>query len=1481
MLVVGAGVAAIVVSQTAWFKNWLRGYVVKEANQYLNGTLSIDKLRGNLFSGVELENIGIWMDGTEVLAVKGLGVRYSVREILTKGLSIDEIHIDHPAIVLRKDGDTWSLSRLLKEQSAEARPSRSGPSVTVSDIGISDGSVVIEGPVGTSGVAVPDRFDHVDAKVAFTYQPAGFSVGITNVSFRASDPALALNALSGGITVTEDTLFVEKLAIRTAESSVSIDGHVRHYLTSPDMNLQATSDRLSIPEIGRLVPALSSVQLQPAFQVKVDGPLDRLGIDMNVRSSAGSLSGQMTAGLLAPHQSIAGTLSIEHIDLAPILNDKRQKSDITADARMDIRGEPFSDLSSLRGSVSLRAPRIKAAGYVAGPLDARTQIDGRRVNLALRAAAYKATATASGRLTLPDFSADARSRPIAFDLRGRTRGLDLRQLPADLKAPRAQTQVNADYHVSGTIVTGARPSQQVTADARFKSSTVAGARIVDGSTVNVTAETAPARGVRTAPPSLSYSADLTVTNVDLERLGREFEIPALATDRYRSIVNVHAVADGHGTAPAEINVTGRGELTDTSILGGQIPQLSFEGTLANDAAHVTVDGRFEGFNPAVVAGKPSLDGKVGGSVEASATVANVSSGVALDQVQATARVDLDPSTIGGLDISWASVDGDYHDSVGIIRAFDVTGRDLNVSATGTLALNDTDQSNLKVHADSPSLQTLGKLAGVPLTGIAKVDATVTGNRTGLQAAGNLTADGAKYGGNGALAASSDFTVRIANLDAASLSATATTHATFVTLGGQNINELTAKTGYDGEKVETTAEKTVDFDVTAKQPQRSLAAVGSLVLHPDHQEVRLRSLQLASQGVEWQTPRDLEATVTYADSAVTVENFRLVSGAQEITAEGAFGKPGNALKIGLHDIDASTIDALLLRPPQLSGRLEATTTIRGSKDDPRIEGELAIRQGGFRQFKYDELRVTASYADKGATVDARLDQNPTTWLTAKGYAPISSDAKRQDYDLHIDSSPIDLGLVQGFTTAVTNVKGTLQAKVDVRGMVGDPLPSGVVSIEKAAFKVQPTGVSYSQLDGQIDLQPDRVHIDQIRVLDSHKSPLTVSGDLAIREREVSGVSISVQAKNFQVIDDEMGNLRVNSALQLTGQLSAPRVEGSLGVATGRLDLDNILAHVGESAYATKETEITDTSTQGASAEGQASTPSAREERSGVQGSPRETSRGMGQSPINLDAMQVDVRFTIPDDLVVKGNDLRAPGSSVGLGALNLTLGGDISIDKVPWDQLRLYGSINTIRGTYDFQGRRFTILRNGTVRFEGTDDIDPTLDLRTERVIQAVTARVNVQGTLQQPKIVLSSVPPLEQADILALIIFNQPTSSLGEGQQVSLAQRAQSMAIGTAAGQVSQSIARALNLDTFEINAAPESGGGPQVAVGQQVGQNLYVKIEQGIGGDQSQTNFIMEYELTKWLRFRTNVLQGSSTQTQIFQRAQGSGVDLLFFFSY
>src|SRR4029453_12420863 len=109
-LVVGAAAAAIIVSQTAWFKNWLRGYIVAQASTYLNGTLSIERLSGNLLFGLEMENIGVSMDGRQVVAVKDMGLDYNIWDFVPKGLSVTNIRLAKPVMYLSRDGDAWALS---------------------------------------------------------------------------------------------------------------------------------------------------------------------------------------------------------------------------------------------------------------------------------------------------------------------------------------------------------------------------------------------------------------------------------------------------------------------------------------------------------------------------------------------------------------------------------------------------------------------------------------------------------------------------------------------------------------------------------------------------------------------------------------------------------------------------------------------------------------------------------------------------------------------------------------------------------------------------------------------------------------------------------------------------------------------------------------------------------------------------------------------------------------------------------------------------------------------------------------------------------------------------------------------------------------------------------------------------------------------------------------------------------------------------
>ena len=231
----------------------------------------------------------------------------------------------------------------------------------------------------------------------------------------------------------------------------------------------------------------------------------------------------------------------------------------------------------------------------------------------------------------------------------------------------------------------------------------------------------------------------------------------------------------------------------------------------------------------------------------------------------------------------------------------------------------------------------------------------------------------------------------------------------------------------------------------------------------------------------------------------------------------------------------------------------------------------------------------NYAGAGLTLDAKLQQNPTTYLTAKGYVPAAlfkggvTAAEREAahgapiapgdrIDLHIESTPIDLGLVQGFTTALTNVTGTVQAKIDVTGSAADPHPTGVVTIEKAAFTVEPTGVSYANLQGQDRPAADKVHIDHISVLDNQQSSLSITGDLAIHElrgRRRRAVRDRERLQGHRQQDGQRPGQQ--PTCEIAGELRAPRIEGDLGVSTGQVNLDQILALVGDSAYATEQTE----------------------------------------------------------------------------------------------------------------------------------------------------------------------------------------------------------------------------------------------------------------------------------------------------------------------
>ena len=232
-LIVGVTSMVLIVTQTAWFSDWLRGFIVRQAEDYVNGDLSIGRLDGNLFFGVRLADVDIVQNGKTVVGIDGVGLDYNVFSFFTGDVTLDDIRITRPVLRLERTADgKLNLAHLLNLPTPDPNKPKSNRRVEIGEVGISDGTLYVEpGAVATGGVAMPAKLERLDASVGVKSNADELVVDIAHVSLRASDPAFGINALSGVVRRTEHEVRLDSLSLRTEESSLRVTGTVGHIET--------------------------------------------------------------------------------------------------------------------------------------------------------------------------------------------------------------------------------------------------------------------------------------------------------------------------------------------------------------------------------------------------------------------------------------------------------------------------------------------------------------------------------------------------------------------------------------------------------------------------------------------------------------------------------------------------------------------------------------------------------------------------------------------------------------------------------------------------------------------------------------------------------------------------------------------------------------------------------------------------------------------------------------------------------------------------------------------------------------------------------------------------------------------------------------------------------------------------------------------------------------------------------------------------
>jgi autotransporter translocation and assembly factor TamB len=1037
-------------------------------------------------------------------------------------------------------------------------------------------------------------------------------------------------------------------------------------------------------------------------------------------------------------------------------------------------------------------------------------------------------------------------------------------------------RLDADLNASAFTMRWTRGGWALTAT--LEPSTAEGATFDAGTTVELTG----------APGHVSVVADGTIHTLEARRMGRATGLTGLDDPLFETNLNGHVKLSGSGRDWSSIDLSAQSELVNSVAAGGtRIPAATVTYTRRSRLNTAHVVGQLVGLNPEKVGASPALASDINGTADFTAEWRDDAADIA-GTTTARGTLRATASTISGLPIDRGVVTGEWRDGAFTAESATLQNSGVTLTARGRMAITKgTSAATFEVAASDVgalepwsgrkahgSANGHGELSGtfdVPRVRVTFDTPSVTDSEIGTLETVNGTLDVEfpdwvldKMRGDLQMQAA------VWSNDSGPIAQTVSATTTFTTRFHASVAHVQA----------TVREAVVRSTFSADWENEATADITALD---------------ARRGAQIWTLDSTSGLLRITSTHLSADNVQFSNGPQHIAFSGRValadletgGDAGDRLTMKATSIDLASLDEFLGITVGATGLVSAEGSLVGRLSDPRGHLSLSSRDVNVRGYMIATAGGTIDFADGGANSALTLTQPDGVALRVNGLAPLSyvlpagvldPAVPSPAWDLTLISEPIKLGILGAVMPQLTEIGGEMIIDLHVIGAAASPKFTGTVAVADGHFLVPTAGTAFSAVTADFGFGADTITVRRFVAHDKDGHSLTITGQLAVNERDLDRVDMHVEADHFLVVDNAIGTLELSSLLQLTGDAVHPKLSGNIEVASGRVEVDKLLrALQGDPLALVAETDLPAEGVTPVDVRGDAA-------KAAADAAARKPAAKTFNSQTFLSALSVDVQLLAPDNLILRGQNLRPSGKEGwSLGDLNVTVGSDLQATRAPGQPVSLLGDVTTVRGVYSFQGRRFEIQRGGHIRFQGEVPIDPTFDVRGVRTIEGVEARVDVRGRLSDPSLQLGSNVPLDEADVLSMIIFNRPMNQLGDTQRADLVGAAASIAGGYVTSPIAQSLGRALDLDLLEVETVTFGQNvAPRVRVGQQLSNRLFVQLSQQFGA-QSLTELTAEYQLAKFLRLQASAAQGPGTRAQqsLLHRAERYGLDLLFFFNY
>ncbi|WP_164682875.1 translocation/assembly module TamB domain-containing protein [Cyclonatronum proteinivorum] len=502
---------------------------------------------------------------------------------------------------------------------------------------------------------------------------------------------------------------------------------------------------------------------------------------------------------------------------------------------------------------------------------------------------------------------------------------------------------------------------------------------------------------------------------------------------------------------------------------------------------------------------------------------------------------------------------------------------------------------------------------------------------------------------------------------------------------------------------------------------------------------------------------------------------------------------------------------------LRGRFSLESALSGTAGAPGLTVRMALNEARasgvaienfFVEAEYNnekaELAVTSELRSLGqvaaefsGTVPFYVDMRSLTVEEPEGNEGIQIEARTRDFDLAAFSDFLDPEVIRG-------LRGRLNADILVTGTAAAPEPNGTVRITDGRFQLVENNIVVSRITADTELSPDRLRVREFRAESS--GSLTASGYVTLADFQPDVFSVDVNMRNFRAYNTRDLDAFVSMNARLEGTLEAPVLTGGVTVERGYIYLDNFGERQVEQVVLDDEDEP-DTFAQDF-----------------------------------FDALEMEFNVVVTRRFSIRNRSNPE---------LELGLEGDLDVVKAPFNDLEVFGLIETVRGVATTLGRRFE-LEEGQIVFSGPAD-NPEFDIQLIYRVRReddILIRYSITGDVDQPEFSFSSEPEMELQDIISYTLFGRPFHALQSWEQgvsggASATDQVADAALDLLLDRLQSLAADRLGVDVVEIETSNQSGGGTRVKAGKFLSDRLFVALVQELGSDPN-SQVIIEYLLRR-----------------------------------